>query len=110
MIPTCVRYLLHLHFTVTLTINELWNVCQQVYIARLVKYQSRCVQIQKVDARRAAAAESPSGISTFVGGNISVAIISVIRRLIVPDRSSIHEHGQRSLFYSYVLIRPMDQL
>jgi len=51
------------------------------------------VRKQKVNAKLAGGRGGIPlrGISTFVGGNISVAIISVIRRLIVPDRSSIHE-------------------
>jgi len=42
-------------------------------------------------SKKSSPAESPFGTATFVGGNISVAIISVIRPLIVPDRSSIRE-------------------
>lgn len=65
----------------------------RAYISAKYQSISKCKHTQKVDAKLSGSRESLLGISTFVGGNISVAIISVIRRLIVPDRSSIHERA-----------------
>lgn len=70
-----------------------------------------CKHTQKVRRETASDGGIPLGDSDLCrAGNISVAIISVIRRLIVPDRSSIHEraHSARSLFYPY-LIWAMDK-
>lgn len=62
----------------------------------------------KNQTRSCQTADSPRGFRPLSAGNISVAIISVIRRLIVPDRSSIYERAARFLFYS-ILIWAMDK-
>lgn len=88
--------------TVQLRVStRIYRISLQVinlYLSVQTRKQSNAVEWQN----------SPRGFQPLSAENISVAIISVIRRLIVPDRSSIHERAVRLLFYS-ILIWAMDK-